>query len=124
MGAVDPACQSAARAADLIGNWRAGDGGAAYRFGIEGNAVRLSSAALKSEAPSRLAVRSVKDGVVTLAWAGFLGKADNFDAQSWYEYDLTPDGSRLVKCRAVTQLSARQEASQCTDVPPFLVRER
>ena len=123
-GAIDPVCQSAAKGADLIGNWRAGDGGAVYRFGVEGNAVRLSSPALKNEAPWRLAIRSVKEGVVTLAWAGFLGKADNFDAQNWYEYDLVADGSRLVKCRAVTALSTRQEVSQCTDVPPYLVREK
>jgi len=120
---IDPACVGAAKAAGLIGTWRAGGSGPLYQFMIDGDAVRLSSSELKREDHSRLAVRSMKDGMVTLAWTGFLGRPRDFDAQYWYEYDLIADGSRLVNCAQAALLSTRTDRSQCSDVPAFFVRE-
>jgi len=121
---IDPGCVGAAKAAALIGTWRAGGSGPIYQFMVDGDAVRLSSSALKPEKRSRLAVRSMKGGTITLAWTGFLGRPKDFDVQNWYEYDLIADGSRLVNCAEAMLLSTRTDRSQCSDLPAFFVRER
>ncbi|MEO5880792.1 MAG: toll/interleukin-1 receptor domain-containing protein [Caldimonas sp.] len=123
---ADPACVSAVQAAGLLGSWNSVDGKTAYSLDVRGRVVQLRSAALRSEPPWRLLVRSVADGKVSLAWAGMNNRPEAFDAMTWLEYDLVAigGGKRLVKCRAITQLSTRQEAADCSDVPAFLVQQR
>jgi hypothetical protein len=122
---ADPACVGAAEAAGLTGSWTGSDGKSVYRLQSDGSVVQLTGPGLRDEKPWRLLLRSMQESTVSFAWAGFLGRPDAFDAQYWVEYDLVAtagDGKRLMKCRAVTQLSARQETSQCDDVPAFLVQ--
>jgi hypothetical protein len=121
---ADPACVAAAKAAGLLGEWTGADGKTAYTLAAVGDAVQLRSPALRAEKPWRLLLRKVQEGRVSFAWAGFGNRAGAFDAQMWVEYDLVSVGGakRLVKCRAITQLSARQEAVDCSDVPAFLAQ--
>ena len=121
---ADPGCVAAAQAAGLAGAWIASDGKTAYTLDIAGSVVQLRSTALRDEKPWRLLLRSVHNSSVSFAWAGMNNQPEAFDGQMWVEYDLVlvGGGKRLVKCRAITQLSARQEAEECRDVPTFLVQ--
>lgn len=121
---ADPACVAAAKAAGLLGEWSGSDGKTAYTLAADGDVVQLRSTVLRAEKPWRLLLRQVREGRVSFAWAGIGGRADAFDGQMWIEYDLVSVGGtkRLVKCRAITQLSARQDVVDCSDVPPFLAQ--
>jgi hypothetical protein len=115
--AADPACLAAAQTLGLLGDWQAGDG-ARYRFYVEGAAVRFAPA---DAGEAKFAVRSIEGDKLTLGWTPF-EDASEFDPQQIYRYHVTIDGARLVNCRSLMRLSARTDESQCTDVPPFLVR--
>ena len=121
---ADPACVSAAQAASLLGTWTGTDGKTSYALEVADGVVQLKSPALRDEKPWRLLLRSVHDGTVSLAWAGMNNRPEAFDGQMWVEYDLVIVGGskRLVKCRSITQLSARQDVEACSDVPAFLVQ--
>lgn len=115
--AADPACLTAAETLGLLGDWQADDG-ARYRFYVEADAVRFAPA---DTGEAKFAVRSIEGHRLTLGWTPF-DDASRFDPQQTYQYDVTPDGARLVNCRSRMLLSTRTDESQCTDVPPFLVR--
>jgi hypothetical protein len=119
--ADDDGCVAAAEKVGLIGTWGTGADGAAYRFVVDGKAVRLSAASASGADARKLAVKSIEGDTLTIATTPFAGSTD-FDPQQTYAYDLTDDGSRLVHCRSLMLLSSHTEQSQCTDLPTFLVR--
>jgi len=117
--AADPACVDAANKVGLIGSWQAGEDGGRYSFIVDGDAVRLAADGIDGVA--KFAVRSIEGDTLTLGSTPFDDESE-FDPQQTYEYDMTPDGARLVNCRSLVMLSAQTERSKCEDVPPFLVR--
>jgi hypothetical protein len=120
--ADDEGCIEAARKVGLIGTWGTRSGDVTYRFAVDGKAVRLAATSATGRDARKFAVRSIGADTLVVGSTPFDDETE-FDIQQTYAYDLTDDGSQLVRCRERMLLSTRTEESQCTALPRLLVRD-
>ena len=111
-----------ARKVGLIGTWGTRSGDVTYRFAVDGKAIRLAATSATGRDARKFAVRSIDRDTLIVGSTPFDNDAE-FDSQQTYAYDLTDDGSQLVRCRERMLLSTHTEESQCTELPRLLVRD-
>jgi hypothetical protein len=106
----------------LIGTWGTRSGELTYRFAVDGKAIRLAATSATGRDARKLALRSIDGDTLVVGTTPFDDETE-FDSGRTYAYDLTDDGSQLVRCRERMMLSTHTEESQCMDLPRLLVRD-